>query len=62
MHPSTCGFAGVCRAFASAILCAPGLLSTALAAEPTGDELALLTTFRREFVDVTPGKGPFREQ
>jgi hypothetical protein len=43
-------------------MCASGLFSTARAAEPSGDELALLTTFRREFVDVTPGKGPFREQ
>lgn len=59
MHASARGFAGVCRAFAPAILCASGLLSTALAAGPSGDELALLTTFRREFVDVTPGKGPF---
>ena len=30
-----------------------------LAAEPGADELKLLTTFRTEFVDITPGHGKF---
>ena len=29
------------------------------AAEPTADELKLLKTFRDEFVEITPGRGPF---
>jgi formylglycine-generating enzyme required for sulfatase activity len=34
-------------------------LSVVRAAEPSGEELVLLKTFRGEFVDITPGKGPF---
>ncbi len=33
--------------------------ATLAAADPPADELALLTTFRGEFVDVTPGQGVF---
>ena len=36
-----------------------GPLPMALASEPAADELALLTTFRREFVPLTPGQGMF---
>jgi formylglycine-generating enzyme required for sulfatase activity len=35
------------------------LASVASAADPATDELALLTTFRREFVEITPGQGAF---
>jgi formylglycine-generating enzyme required for sulfatase activity len=35
------------------------VVAIASGADPAGDELALLTTFRREFVDLTPGRGPF---
>ncbi len=34
-------------------------LRVSLAAEPAPDEAAPLKTFRREFVDVTPGRGQF---
>jgi len=33
--------------------------ASALAAEPSADQLALLKTFREEFVDITPGKASF---
>ncbi|MBI3839228.1 MAG: formylglycine-generating enzyme family protein [Planctomycetia bacterium] len=36
-----------------------GPLSMAGASEPAVDELAIFTTFRQEFVPITPGKGRF---
>ncbi len=42
-----------------AVCCATFVLPAALAAESPGEELELLKTFRGEFVDITPGKGPF---
>ena len=35
------------------------LLTAALAAEPNSEQLKLLTTFREEFVPLTPGEGDF---
>jgi formylglycine-generating enzyme required for sulfatase activity len=32
---------------------------SSIAAEPTGNEIALLKTFRDEFVEITPGRGVF---
>lgn len=51
MHSTAGGFAACLLAFAC---------PTALAAEP--DELALLKTFRAEFIELTPGIGPFPKQ
>lgn len=36
-----------------------GPLPISAASEPAADELALLTTFRREFIPITPGQGMF---
>jgi len=41
---------------ACAIWCGTAL---AVAADPSGDTLDLLSTFRREFVEITPGRGVF---
>jgi formylglycine-generating enzyme required for sulfatase activity len=55
MRPPTGGLAGTFFLFLLVVLCARFPLA---AAEPA-DESALLTAFRREFVDITPGKGPY---
>lgn len=38
------------------------LTAAALAAEPSAEQLALLKTFRHEFIAVTPGEGKFPRQ
>jgi formylglycine-generating enzyme required for sulfatase activity len=54
MHPRAGGLAAVILALAAGRDFPP-----LCAAEPAGDELALITTFRREFVEITPGRGRF---
>ena len=45
--------------FASALCVAFCVSARVWSAEPGSDELKLLTTFRNEFVEVTPGQGKF---
>lgn len=48
-------------AFAALIVAATAVVyqHRAASAEPTGEQLELLKTFREEFVSITPGKGEF---
>jgi formylglycine-generating enzyme required for sulfatase activity len=46
------------RVITVALVCL-AILPDALAAEISADQLALLKTFRGEFVDITPGQAPF---
>jgi formylglycine-generating enzyme required for sulfatase activity len=55
MDSSSSGFARL-SLFLVAVLLFHGALR---ADEPAGEELAMLTTFRKEFVDLTPGKEPY---
>ncbi len=60
MHPFAGDFANHRRILAAAVYIASGILAPSLhAADPTADTRALLTSFRHEFIDITPGEAPF---